>query len=386
MKPSWLALVVSVLCAVGITAWTLAPYGGHPSALFHYGTDQSVDDLPSGFVVLDVPSYDGALYYRIARQMPLIFSAGGREELATTEPKSYAYQRVLLPALAAIVSFGNDVALPWAFLAINLLAIAGTGYVLLRGTGNALAILALTLSPAAMLGLHFSLAEPVTILLLTMFLIRAQERAPDRAQEWARWGFVNAILLSLAVLAREVNFLFAFGALAWFVLHRRWRDAAWMLVPIAVFALWHSIIFSIFGEWPFFLSADKRDLPLVAIREIISGTKGYNAYTLSSIALLLLFVLPVLGWTLTQVIRRKDFSLPTLGALAFALLMLTMADHIWGSITSIGRVITPVYPCAVVALAMRDTWPARAILSATMLLGLTVGISLALNVHPFHLA
>ncbi len=378
MKPSWLALGAAMLCTIGITAWTLVPYSGHPSALFHYGTDQSTDDLPPGFVVLDVPSYDGALYYRIARQLPLIFSAEGRDALATMEPKSYAYQRVLLPVLAAVFALGNDVTLPWTFLAINLLALATTAYVVMRGTGNALAALALALSPAALLGLHFSLAEPVTILLLTMFLVRARDGA--------RLQLFDAVLLSLAVLAREVNVLFAVGALAWFVLHRRWHDAAWMLLPIAVFAAWHSVIFSIFGEWPFFLSADKRDLPLVAVWEIVSGQKGFNAYTLSSIALLLLFVLPVLGWTLTQVVRRRDFSLPTLGALAFSLLMLTMADHIWGSITSIGRVITPVYPCAVVALAARNSWPTKAILSATILLGLTVGISLALNIHPYHLA
>lgn len=391
MKASWLAFVASAAIIIGLTVATLLPYGGHPSALLHYGADQAARELPNGFVVLNVPSYDGALYFRIATQLPLLLSADGRDMLSTMEPKSYAYQRILLPAVASILALGRASAIPWALLFINLAAAIATGAVVARGTQNPLAILALVLSPAMLLGLHFSLAEPLTILLLTAFLIRARERAPlhtldTRAQEWALLQPFDVMLLSLAVLTREINILFVLGTAAWLLLGRRWKDATWTLVPIAVFAVWHSVIFSIFEQWPFFLSADKRGLPLRAVWEIVSGQNGYTAYTLSSIALLLLFVLPVLCWSLWQVVRRREYALPLLGTLAFALLMLCMPDHIWGSITSIGRVITPVYPCAILALAARDTWPTRTMLSATMLLGLAVGLSLALNTHSFHFA
>ncbi len=377
MKAFWLGPSIAAACIAILLGIMLAPYGGNSSALFHYGTDQETTSLPSGFVVLDLPSYDGALYYRIARQLPFIFSLEGRSTLATIEPKSYAYQRILLPAVAAIVSVGDIDLLPWTFLLANVTALFATAYILAKHGHHALAILALVLCPAAMLGLHFSLAEPLTIFLLTTFLLRQGEEK--------RVSPMDAVILSLAVLAREVNVLFVGFLIAWLFWHRRPLGAAWLLLPLAVFALWHSVIFSIFHEWPFFLSTDKRGFPLIAIWEVVSGMKGYNAYTFSSIALLFGFVVPTLLWTAWRAVRG-DHSLSTLGALAFLLLMLCMPDHVWGSVTSIGRVITPVYPCAVLALTKRDSWPARGILSATLLLGLGVGLSLALNMHVFHFA
>ncbi len=366
MKTFWLAPLITAAAIIGLLGLTLAPYGGNPSALFHYGTDQETGSLPAGFVVLDLPSYDGAMYYRIARQLPFINP--------DIEPKSYAYQRILLPAFARVLALGNVAWLPWTFLLINVCALVGTAFLLQK---HALAAIALALSPAALLGLHFSLAEPLTILLLTVVLLRTRVRV--------RLDVLDVIFLSLAVLTREINILFVGFAAVWFLCNRRWNDALWLLIPLAVFAAWHAVIFSLFREWPFFMSADKHALPLVAVWEIISGAKGYNAYTLSSIALLIAFVLPTLGWTIARIVKG-DRTLPILGALAFLILMLCMPDHIWGSVTSIGRVITPVYPCAVLALSTRDSWPARAILSATLLLGLTVGFSLALNLHAFHLA
>jgi hypothetical protein len=51
--------------------------------------------------------------------------------------------------------------------------------------------------------------------------------------------------------------------------------------------------------------------------------------------------------------------------------------------TSIGRVITPVYPLFLFAAAERDTWIARGLAVIVLILGLATAIGLALSVHPY---
>jgi len=66
--------------------------------------------------------------------------------------------------------------------------------------------------------------------------------------------------------------------------------------------------------------------------------------------------------------------------------MTMMAPDIWGSITSIGRVITPVYPLALVYSASRDTIVSRVIAAMILLIGIVTALGLALIAHPFILA
>jgi hypothetical protein len=66
--------------------------------------------------------------------------------------------------------------------------------------------------------------------------------------------------------------------------------------------------------------------------------------------------------------------------------MLLMPKYIWGSITSIGRVITPVYPLTVLLLAHRDSPLTRMLAIGILVLGLVTGVGLALILHPFTLA
>jgi hypothetical protein len=65
------------------------------------------------------------------------------------------------------------------------------------------------------------------------------------------------------------------------------------------------------------------------------------------------------------------------------LVMLIMPPLIWGSITSIGRVIVPVYPLALM-LASRSEYRFAFLLEVTtIVVGVTTGVGLALTVHPF---
>lgn len=376
------ALRPLAVAAVGlgcVLAATLAPYGFRPSALFHMDTDRSaLYSVTPGFVVLDVPGYDGMQYYHMARSFPHIFTRSGREALVDAPNLAYSMQRMLLPALAAALSLGMPALLPLAFLLLNIAALLGACAFVLRDRPNAwLAALAIAFCPAAMVGLHFSLAEPLTLVLLTACLTRVLRQGCYEA--------FDIVLLSLLVLSREINVLLPLLAIGERMLRRSWKQAMLLLVPLAVFALWHGFIYHVFGTMPFFMSAEKRTLPFAAIAELLTGKYGWNPLTLSSSALFVGFWLPSCALALVT-LRRDPRSVLAWGTLAFLGVMSMMPDHIWGSITSIGRVITPVYPFALLLAARDGTALGRGVAIATLLLGLAASIGLAMSVHPWHLA
>lgn len=370
-----LALLGALLAILMIAL--LRPYGWNASAVFHMDTVLSEKHAMSGgFVVLDVPAYDGAQYYLVARNIPDMLRPSRWEYLQSVSPTSYGYQRFLLPLTALALSLGQTGLLPYAFLLINLTSLLLAFWIVLRAfPDKPLYAYAVALCPAAMVGLHFNLAEPLTLLLLAIFLIRFA-----RSQRLEGW---DATLLSLLVLTREVNILFA-GLVGLFVLLRRqWSDVALALIPLAAFLLLHGWIYAIFGEMPFFMSTGKSTFPFQAVYELLTGGYGYDYKTLTSIPLFLLFVFPGLVWTGSLIVSGKDRSFSAIGSFFFLLLMCAMPDHIVGSITSIGRVITPVYPLVILLAAKHDARPARYLAIIALLIGVAAAISLASVIHPF---
>lgn len=355
----------------------LLPYDGNVSAMFHL--DELMNEnrpVPAGFAVLTVPAYDGAHYYQIARNIPAVISPNRWPELLGQSTLSYAYQRILLPLAGYVLALGQEGALPYTFLLINVASLLVAAYLIIKkGRGYAPYAAAVAFCPSAMVGLHFMLAEPLSLLLLTVFLLRFSK---NEKLEW-----LDVLCLSLLPLSREVNVLFVGTVFLYVLWKRQWKDAALCLIPFASFFLLHGLIFAIFGDVPFLMSTGKTTYPFQAVFELVTGVYGYNRLTLTSIPLFLFFVLPGLAWTATLILKKKDRSFLAFGSVAFLLLMTLMPDHIWGSITSIGRVITPVYPLTILLAARHDTWPARWIAGMAGLIGLAAGWALALNVHPF---
>lgn len=373
-------VAVLAIALVASVAVNIRPYGWNITAVFHM--DHVIHEkhpMPKNFVILDVPSYDGAQYYQVARNIPIVLTPSRWDELRNTSPVSYAYQRFLLPLSAFALSFGHEAALPWAFVLINIAALLLTSLIVLRWErGRALYALALVLSPTAMVAMHFTLAEPLTLVLITASLLRIHKRK--------RVDDITLLLLSLVVLAREVNILFVLFLIGYSILKGHWKDVVKLLIPVASFLALHSLLYAIFGDIPFLISAGARQFPGQAAFDILVGKHGYNQYTLSSVALMIGFVVPMLLWTGTQLFKKRTLDLLPFGAFSFLCLMLIMPDYIWGSVTSIGRVITPVYPLSLLALSKEDTWTARLLAFAILCLGIGTYIGLALQVHPFTLA
>lgn len=379
-RPSRGALAAVAAALAAVTVAYLAPYG-HPSALVHMDARfAETHPVPAGFIALEVPGYDGLHYYQIARSLPDVFTPAAWPALrADTQHGANAHQRLLLPLLAGTLSLGHDAWIPWITLALNLGALLGAAWLLLKSFSKAyLSAAALALGPAATVGLHFSLAEPLTILTITAALLRIRRHGMD-------WG--GALLLMAAVLAREVNILLVGGMGLWMLWKRDWRGVAWLLVPAAAWTGLQALLAAIFGEIPFFLSAAKHAFPFTALADLLLGGQGYSARTASSMLLGLGFVLPALvlaGKAAWSDKGETDMTTALLGA--FLLVMTAMPDFIWGSVTSIGRVITPVYPLFALFACERPGTATRAVNAALLAFGLLTAVGLALSVHPFHLA
>jgi hypothetical protein len=359
---------------------TLVPYGGNISALFHMSQEmQTIHPLPPDFVVLSIPGYDGMEYYQVARNIPLFFSPNSWTALAASAPGPNAYQRFLLPLTAYLLSCGNDALLPLVFLCINIFSLFLAFLLVLHWHERAwLPAFSLALCPAALIGLHFSLAEPLCLLLITAFLIRFLRKGEIDA--------MGSILLCFAVLTREVLFLFVVAFALLCILRKDWRSAVFCSPAIAAFLVLQAIIRSIFGQAPFFLSTAKRDFPLLTPVKLLMGEYGYNLQTLSSIALLILFVLPAVILVIRHIVRTREVQIIPALLLLFLIIMLSTPSFIWGSITSIGRVITPVYPLFTLFAAMQRNRYATMLCVSLTLLGITASLGLAFTIHPFFLS
>lgn len=374
----WPIFIVA-LVLIGSVVANIQNYHWNLTSVFHMDTRLADErPLPTNFIVLDVPSYDGAQYYQVARNMPLILS-GKWTDVSAKAPGSYAYQRFLLPLVAWVISVGSISAFPWVFVLINILALLLSCAIVMKMYPKGwLYAIALGLSPAAMIAMHFTLAEPLTILLIVFALYRMKK--------FGKIDALTIIALSLVVLAREVNILFIGFLIGYSLLKMRWRDALLLIIPVLSFLSLHTLIYGMFGNIPFLLSAGAHEPPGHAAWVVLSGQRGYDKFTLSAIALLLGFVLPNFLWFGRQIIVDKKIDLLPLGAFTFLCIMLLMPNYIWGSITSIGRVITPVYPLSILALAERDTRMSRVLAAIILIIGIGTAVGLALQIHPFALS
>lgn len=366
-----------VIALMIVIAMYTVPYHGNISSLFHIDKKTAeIIDVPPGTIVLDVPGYDGMHYYAIAKSVPLLFTPSSWPPLGDISFISYSYQRILLPLFAYLLAFGSAALLPWSFLLINLCALMVAAWRLMR-FDQYLAAWAFILSPAAMVGLHFSLAEPLTLCLLTLFLLRVIQK--DKVDD------IGAVLLSLAVLSREVNILFVGTIGLTMLLRRRWNSILWLMIPIAVFALYHAFLFAMFHQIPFLTSAQKHALPLMGLLEVIQSQGMTNVKTLSSLMFLCAIIVPLI-LILVRDLKQKQFDNITIPLTLFLVFLFLMPNYIWGSITSVGRVLTPLYPLGIMASMHPKDHLGKIALIGMIATGVMTAIGLALSVHPFTLA
>jgi hypothetical protein len=349
-------------------------YEGNASALLHMNKGfGEMHRVPAGVVLYREGAYDGMLYYQVARDIPALFSGG-----ETSYNMPYRFQRIVLPLLAYMVVLGNESYFAQAMLGINIAAALGTLALMLALTRRkVLHAAASVFNPAMLVGILYMVTEPVSIFFITLFFFFWLKR--DQ-----RLDFFSLSALTLALFARETT-VFLIGLLfLWSIFHRRWKEMLLILIPMALFFLWQYFLDVRLGAVAFQANSNIVAPPFGGPLTLIQlSLQKLTTYRLSSLGLLL-FVIPlcvVLGKEWIEKKQRMGLLCFLLSGLVFT--MLCMDSHMWGALTSIGRVVTPVYPVYVLYAAERDTWVERSISAILIVMSIVAAIFIASVPHTY---
>jgi len=178
--------------------------------------------------------YDGQFAYFIARD--------GWEAASLLDVPAYRFQRILLPALAGALSFGNTALLPWLLPGLNLIAlVAGTALLeellAARGVSRWYALV-YGLFPGVLMAVRLSLNEPLAYgLILLAIRLRGRERLWQAAAACA-----------LAALAKETALVFVAGFVLWELASRRWAAGLLFgLLACLPFVAWQAVLVARLG-------------------------------------------------------------------------------------------------------------------------------------------
>lgn len=222
-------LIVTIACLVYALA-VIAVEDGDPLALVTIGTEFSEND-PTG-----TEGYDGQFVYFIVR-------APSTADQFLDVP-AYRFQRILLPALGIVFSFGQDDLIPWALLAINLIALgAGTALLekLLTDYGHSRwYALGYGFAVGTFGAARLELPEPLAYALVLGGIVML------RREQWL-WG---AVLFALAGLAKETALVFVGGYGLYLLYQREWVKAVGVGIITGVpFAIWQVILYDRLGNF-----------------------------------------------------------------------------------------------------------------------------------------
>jgi hypothetical protein len=182
--------------------------------------------------------YDGQYAYYIARDP--------KGSIGCMDVPAYRYQRILLPMLGRVLSFGVEALIPVVFVVVNLIALVGSTavveYLLADQGASRWCALAYGLFFGSVVGVRLSTVEPLAYG-LAILAIGLSRRTPERT-------WLIALVSLAAMLAKETTGLFVAGFVLWYGTHRRWRDAALItLVVGAPFALWQIYLYKWIGAF-----------------------------------------------------------------------------------------------------------------------------------------
>ena len=225
--------LLTLLLLGGLMAWVMIANSGDPLALARLGTRFSQGD-PEG-----TTGYDGQYVYYIARDL-------NPETVAERiDVPAYRYQRILLPLLARLLSFGNLDAIPWVLATLGLFSqFAGTWTfaILLRRWGiNPWYALVYGLWVGLVLAVRLDLSEPLAYgLVIAAILAQDDDRHP---LAWVLYG--------LALFAKEMTVIFIAAQGLLYLWQRDWSRAFRLgictLLPFGLFQFWLLSTFGSFG-------------------------------------------------------------------------------------------------------------------------------------------
>lgn len=193
-------------------------------------------DLSEGCPAGTENGYDGQYAYYIARNPG---GAAGCMDVA-----AYRYQRILLPALGYVFSFGSDTLIPAVFVTANLIALL----VGVRLLGDLLAALGVSRWYALVYGLFFGTVVGVRLstvepLAYGLVIAAVWEHQQPKPRIW-----LQALLLLAAALTKETTLPFAAAFILYAAVHRRWAEALRLGLVVGVpFIVWQAALYAWLG-------------------------------------------------------------------------------------------------------------------------------------------
>ncbi|CAG0978337.1 hypothetical protein ANRL2_02237 [Anaerolineae bacterium] len=247
------------------------------------------------------PGYDGQFAYQIARD-----PANGWTK---TDVPAYRYQRILYPLAARVLGLGSVDLIPWALIAINVIAlVAGTFVteeILAHYGANRWYALAYGLNAGTLMGVRLDLTEPLAYSLAqagVWLLLKNRSTAA-------------AIALALAALTKEMTLMFAAGVVLTYLAQRDWRNAIKVSVIAATpFAIWQLILYGWFGQFGVGSGgALATPFEIVPLRGLwsIAAIDGRRFVLIAAMMLPLAVIPALIGlWRTIGDARRRRFDLP----------------------------------------------------------------------------
>lgn len=262
----------------------------------------------------EIEGYDGQFNYFIARDPA--------DAAPCIDVPAYRYQRILLPLMGYLLSFGQESTIPFIFVLINsVMLIIGTRILedLLTLAGRKIWFaLSYGLFFGLMISTRLSTSEPLAYGLVLVAL-------------WAyhknHIGWM-AVALGLAGLAKETTGFMTAGFLLWFVLNKRWRETVLLILVAGMpFVLWQLYLYDWFGQTGVGSGGAKATsfeiIPFMGVFKIgIEG--GVAAFLLLGVLLVgIPVVMPSIWalWVSVQDFRHKNISLYTCLLFTTALIM-----------------------------------------------------------------
>ena len=270
--------------------------------------------------------YDGQ-YYRLIAQDPFILHGTAQY----IDAPRLRYRRILLPAFAFLLAFGNPTAATYTYIAAVLFFLALGTYWLSRYAGllgrDPWWGLAYLFVPAVFLSLD-RLTTDIALATLTVgFALYVRSGPP-----------LNLFfILLLASLAKETGILLLAAYCAYLAFQKQWLRSAWMACAGIPAALWALYVHSRTLDYP----ASWIQLPFQAALETILGPKRYLGRPW--------FIAPIeyIAWAgmllaiLIAVARLNKERPLNLAAFLLAVLAMTVNASVWVEAEAFGRVFSP---------------------------------------------
>jgi hypothetical protein len=287
-------MLAVVLLYGALVAFRLVSLQGDWSAFIVAGSRFVRADVVRDIAVLQ-PSdgYDGQFYYRLALE-PLT-DRQMKYGIAIDDPR-YRQQRILYPLLVNLLSFGNHRLVPSLMVLVNFAAMVLMGFLgalyARQHNRHALYGLAFPIYAGFFFSLSRDLAEAIELTCVLAALLCVSRRKDLAA----------ALLISLAILAKETALLVAIGIMGTMILipsfsGKRLRGFIY-LIPLAVYASWQSWLNLHWHRTIAGAVQNNIGFPLTGIvgfiRSISSSTGFFERMYLVEIMVILIFTIAIL--------------------------------------------------------------------------------------------